>query len=695
MVKAQVKKEWRTHFEPKARLVDYKSVLKWEAVYTLDRLHELFEGKTEFSFDTETTGLDYYKLRLAGFSFSFDGITGYYVPIAHKRDTNAPRECLDFIVAKICDYNMTVLMFNKKYDLNVLELCEGYNIGIRYNVKDCQALVWLRDTDFAMPSLKWASEHFLGIVQPRYEEIAGESTFDYALVSEVVEYASLDAICTKRLVKQTIDKYPDLALIFSIDDLSLEAIRKFEHEKIQLDLDWLKKEESAVFFKLKELEKKIFAITGYEFNINSTIQTADALLKCGIILTQKTETKKWAVSEDVLAKIDHPVTKLLIEHSHLTTYLGTFIKNLIKESDAEGRIRFNYKGCNVITGRFSSAGDAKNTYYAALNAQNIPKPKQIEVAMVRDESFATGWVIRPLDEVAIIQDKKVVGAKGGVKEFYVCETGTRDHGVRCSFLPDDPESVWVSIDYSGQELRIAANFSGEPTFVNAFMTGGDPHMETAKKIWGPEANKNHRRDAKGANFALQYGGTGYTLATNLGIPQSEGDNFYRLYCQAMPVLVSWQNYMKRIARRDGTVHSALGRPFRLRRFFMEGVPWKMQSYGERCALNYPIQGTGGDVIRLALGRVLNYWDKMKQAGYNGFTFKSTVHDEINFSVKVMFLHTFMKSIPSMMRMTFPEWKVPLEVDVSIGPNWGECVSYKYNAETRVYTPKGDHYNFAA
>lgn len=688
----QKKVDGRVHFEPKVRLVDYRSALKWEPVYTLDRLKELFEGKKEFSFDTETTGLDYNYLRIAGFSFSFDGVTGYYVPIAHKRDNNAPRECLDYVVSVICNNSVTVLMFNKKYDLNVLQLCEGYNLGVRWNVKDVQALVWLRDTDFSMPSLKWASEHFLGIQQPTYSEVSGTSTFDYALVSDIVEYASLDAICTFRLAVQTIQKYPELRTIFDIDDRSVEAMRIFEYERIQLDIDWLNKERDRVFFLLKNLEKQIYAITGYEFNINSTKQTAEALQRVGCILTHKTPTGKFAVSEDVLSQLDHPLSKLLVAHSHASTYLSTFLKNLIGEADQEGKIRFNYKTCAVVTGRFSSGGDSKNTYYAALNAQNIPKPKQVEMAMVPDSSEVTGWKMLPLEEVAIIEDKKVVGSKG-FPMFYVVETGTRQAGVRCAFLPDDDESVWVSIDYSGQELRIAGNFSGEPVFVNSFLNGGDPHMETAKKIWGPDANKNHRRDAKGANFALQYGGTGFTLAQNLGVSQQAGDDFFNKYCQAMPTLISWQTYMKKTAKRDGVVYSALGRPFRLKRYFMEGVSRKLQAYGERCALNYPIQGTGGDIIRLALSRVLSYWEKMKAAGYNGFTFKSTVHDEINFSVKVKFLHTFMKSVPSMMRMTFPEWKVPLEVDTSIGPNWGECVSYKYDVETRIYTPKGDKYEF--
>lgn len=693
MAKAQVKKEWRTHFEPKARLVDYRSVFKFEAVYTLEELKALFVGQTEFAFDTETTGLDYNVAKIAGFSISFDGITGYYIPIAHKRDRNAPRECLDFIVERICDDNMIILMYNKKFDLNMLEVAEGYNLGLRFNVKCVQALIWLRDTDFSMPSLKWASEHFMGIVQPRYDSVAGESTFDYALVSDVLEYACLDAICTKRLAVQTIQKYPNIQVIYDIDDKSIEAIRKMEHGKIRLDMEWLRKEETRIHFEIKEKERKIYDVTGYEFNINSTVQTADALIRCGVVLTDKTPGGKWAVNMDVLYKVEHPVAKMLIEHSSMTTYLSTFIKNLIGESDENGWIRFNYKTCNVITGRFSSGGDAKNPYYAALNAQNIPKPVQIEVAMVRNDSEVTGWRMLPLADVAELEGHKVLGTKGEYKEFYVVETGRNAGGVRCAFLPDDDDSVWVSIDYAGQELRIAANFSGEPTFVDAFLNNEDPHMTTARKIWGEAADKNKRRDAKSANFGLQYGGTGYTLATNLGITEREGNDFYAAYCKAMPVLVQWQNYMKRTAKRDGVVYSAFGRPFRLKRFFEEGVAWKMKSYGERCALNYPIQGSGGDVIRMALVRVVTYWWAMLNAKIQGFNSKSTVHDEINFSVKKNFLRVFMKAVPKMMRMYFPEWKVPLDVDCSIGHTWGEAVSYKYNEETKEFTPKGDYYNF--
>ena len=322
-----------------------------------------------------------------------------------------------------------------------------------------------------------------------------------------------------------------------------------------------KKGWSCLFCFWRDIEKQIYKMSGYEFNINSPVQTAEALLMSGAHLVSKTATGKWAVSEDVLSRIDHPMAKLLVRHSHFTTYLSTFVRNLKKYADNENRIRFNYKHSAVVTGRFSSGGDENNTFYSGVNAQNIPKPKQIEVAVIRSSESITGWDFTDLKNVAILDENgDVIGIKeGSPKEFYVCETGDRNRGVRVAFLPDDEESVWVSIDYAGQELRIAANFSGEPVFVEAFLKGGDPHMTTAKKIWGDHANKNHRRMAKGANFALQYGGSDYTLRENLGITKEEAKGFYEQYCSAMSVSISWQKYMKKIARRDGVVYFAFGR----------------------------------------------------------------------------------------------------------------------------------------
>lgn len=696
---------YKTHTEPPVKMVSYKNSLHWEAITTLEGLKKVLGDHKRIAFDTETNSLDYYKASIAGFSISTDGVNGYYIPIGHKQGGNAPREALDYIVEWICNDSHTTLMWNKKYDLNILEISCGYELGIRWNVKDVQALVWLRDTDFTFPSLKWASLHFLGIEQPRFDEVAGETTFDYVTVEESVEYAALDAICTFRLAMVTMQSFPNLQNIFQIDDRSLEVLRKLEHNKIRVDMSVLKNENESVAIKMQDLKKRIYKYAGHEFNVNSAKQVAEALLKAGVILTDKTPKGAYSTKADVLEKLEHPMAALMVEHNKWATYMGTFIKNFIAYTDDEG-IRFNYKTCGVVTGRLASGGDKKNSYYAGFNAQNIPKPFQADMAAVPDTESPTGWSLKSIEDIFELNDTY----KGGVAfdkniqrdadgnalfkvaydEVYIVEAGSKKTGqpIRAACLPYE-DSQWVSIDYAGQELRIAANFSNEPTFIDAFLNGGDPHMETAKKIWGEGAGKNERRNAKGANFALQYGGTDYTLQGNLGMSAEAAKAFYDAYCKAMPTLINWQTYMKKMAKSKGTVYSALGRPFQLGRFFGSGVKWVTQSAGERFALNYPIQGTGGDIIRIALTRVLKYWDSMRKHNVYGFELLSTVHDEINFSVRNGFLNTFMDNVPEIMTIRFPEWKIPLEVGVDIGPNWCEAFAYKYNTETKIYTPKGD------
>jgi len=214
-----------------APLVDYRQQFSWRSLTNPEKIAAILEGEKKIAFDTETNGLNPLTSRVAGYSFSVDGKTGYYVPLLHKRDVNAPREALDLIV----DYirNNVTFMFNKKFDLNMLEIAEGYDLGHCLKVYDTQALVWLKDCDVKMPSLKWASEFYLGIRQPTYEEtIEGSVTFDYARVEDVVEYAALDSICTYQLTGKMMQLMPKIKQIFKIDNLSIEAVRKFEHNDI-------------------------------------------------------------------------------------------------------------------------------------------------------------------------------------------------------------------------------------------------------------------------------------------------------------------------------------------------------------------------------------------------------------------------------------------------------------------------------
>lgn len=685
------------HHEQPVKLVDYKKFLSWEVVTTLQRMKEIFSGKKIFAFDTETTGLNPEEHKVAGFSWAFDTKVGYYVPLLHKLDDNAPRECLDFMYDMIKDAQMC-FMHNKKFDLNMMQIAEGYGVEPMLNVYDTQAWNWLRDTTAKSTGLKAMSEHFLGIVQPSFADTAGDKTFDYARVEQAAEYAALDAICTFGLAQDVDKKHPDLKSIFKIDNLSIEAIRLFEIPKVPLDAEFFKIEARKASEYINELEREAHRLAGYSFNLNSPKQKAEALLKSGCVLTEKTKSGKgWKTDQDTLAKLDHPLAALIAKHGTESTYYGTFVKKLAELAEKEGGARFNYKCQGTVTGRFASGGDTKNAFYANINAQNMPKPKQALVAMVRDESFITGWRIHEYqpnfgdDWAKAEQWRQDLADKFG--EIWICETGHPDHSVRSGYIPDGKDdSVFVSIDYSGQELRIASNFSNEKIWVNTFLSGGDLHTETAKAIWGEHADKNHRKKAKSANFGLLYGGNDYTLQGSLSLSPKEAKEFYDSYNSALPTLAKWKNYIKKKAKKEGTVRTAFGRPFRMAQFFKRGASWGQLAYGERVSLNWPVQGTGGDIIRIVIGKLLML--RIKNPQFNKlWRFVNTVHDEVNYSVKKKFLTKFMQTIPGLMRMHPKGWAVPLEVECSIGPDWGTATPYNFEMrdDKPVYTPIGDQY----
>ena len=661
---------------PPAKAIDYRKTFKWKALVNPEEISALLEGETKIAFDTETTGLDPKTSKIAGYSFSLDGVTGYYVPIMHKHDTNAPREALDIIVEfiKTCP---AVLMYNKKFDLNMLEIAEGYSLGNCFNVHEVMALTWLRDCDVKFPSLKWASEFYLGIRQPKFDDVMGEtSTFDFALVDEITEYAALDAICTYRLASYMIEKMPKVKGIYKIDNLSVEAVRNMENVPIPVDYEWLKKEAAVSTELIISLKKEIMDMVGYEFNPDSNVQKAEALLSMGVQLTSKTEKGNWKVAIDQLKELDDPLAAKLVDYSKEIKYHNSYVSKLQKEYETkQGEIRFNYHPFRVPTGRMASGADKKNAYYAHLNIQSVPKSSQIDVAVIKSKDSPTGFKVVDLD----------IAEKSGV-EHYVTESGAKFHGIREAFIPEDDESVFVSIDYKTEELRIAANLSGEPIWLDAFKNGRDLHMETAKAVFGQDADKNDRKKAKIINFAALYGATEYTLHKKMGVSISEAKLYLDKYWDALKHLSRWKQYVTRKAVRED-VFTWFGRPRRMSRYFNDKAERSYRAYGYRTSVNTIVQGTAGDIIRIALGKMHLWREKNPELAKN-FRPLTQVHDEINFTVRKDWIHQFMNVVPELMTMRFKEWEVPIEVDVSIGDNWGRVVSYSY--ENGVFKPEGNY-----
>ncbi len=695
------------HTERRAPESNFRDVTTFELVRDFATMKDVLKDAEYFAFDTETTGLDPSRSRLVGFSFAVSMDKGYYVPIAHKTGENADRKLLAYL-AHLIRKGKTVLAYNKKFDLNVLEISEKLDLGDCINVMDVMALVWLRDTDVTMPSLKNAAQHFLGWTQPKFAETIGEAeTFDLITPEDALVYAGLDAVSTFALFEDTLMSHPYLKKIFAIDNLSVEVVRRIEHPEQVIDAEWLNQEYLHCSRLVQELRSRIFSLAGREFNPNSRPQVAQVLLGLGVPLEETTEKGAWKVSLDVLGKYDHPICQALAEYSKETKYLGSYITALRENVSSADPVRFNYLCMKAPTGRLACGGETgakgkRNTFYSKINLQSMPKAKQVERLIAPSSESVTGWDLLPDDLIRYRDGKRGIAKKRvrkilrerGVPEdspVYTVETSPSTfgaHAIRNCFVPDDNESVWVSIDYKAEELRIAAGLSGEQIWIDAINDGRDIHWTTARSVFGPDATSNDRKTSKAINFGGLYGGTEWALSRTMGVSKDEAKEFLDKYNAGLPQLAAWKSYMKKKAKRED-LFTYYGRPRRMARYFRSDSSWKQRGFGERTALNTVVQGCGADILRMVLGRI--YKDQIANPDqHDGYTIRSTVHDEINFSVNRSALHRFMRTIPPLMTVDLKDdWGLVLEVDVSIGRSWGECVGYIYDDYTQTFTPEGE------
>jgi DNA polymerase I-like protein with 3'-5' exonuclease and polymerase domains len=162
---------------------------------------------------------------------------------------------------------------------------------------------------------------------------------------------------------------------------------------------------------------------------------------------------------------------------------------------------------------------------------------------------------------------------------------------------------------------------------------------------------------------------------------SDAQDFLNKYNAGLKSITRWKKFINRRAITND-MFTFFGRPRRMSRYFKSGTDNRQRAFGYRTSVNTIVQGTAGDILRLAFCRILQ-WQQNNPELVDKFMVLNTVHDEINFSVRNDWLAEFYELMVSLMTMNFKEWDVPLEVDVSIGENWGECVPYRYKNGTFV------------
>lgn len=359
-----------------------------------------------------------------------------------------------------------------------------------------------------------------------------------------------------------------------------------------------------------DLKERIYCSAGEEFNIDSTKQLADVLFnKLGLPTQKKTKTGYSTDAESLnKLKSKHPIVEDILDYRQVTKLISTYAEGLLKVCDENSKIHTLFNQTGTATGRLSSAEP---------NLQNIP---------VRTD------------------------------------LGRR---FRKYFIASDEDSIIIDADYSQIELRLLAAISDDTTMISAFKNGEDIHTSTASKVFGVPAElvtPELRKRAKAVNFGIVYGIGEHSLSEDLGITRVQAKQYIESYLNGFPYVNDYLINIKKQAREDGYVSTLFGR----RRYIAElaATNKNIQHFGERVAMNSPIQGTAADIIKIAM---VNVYKRFESEGIEARLILQ-VHDELLVEAKKKCADAAKQILAEEMENAV-KLSVPLDVDVGIGETW--------------------------
>ncbi len=390
------------------------------------------------------------------------------------------------------------------------------------------------------------------------------------------------------------------------------VLHEMEHEGFRVDRDILKQLQAQFNEQSESLAKSIYETTGETFNILSPKQLGEVLFeKLGLPTGKKNKSGFSTDAETLDALLDkHPAIPMIQEYRFITKLKSTFVDGLLNVvSDENDRVRTQFNQCVTATGRISSTEP---------NMQNIP---------VRTQQ---GREIR----------KAFIASEG---------------------------NVLVDADYSQIELRLLAHISGDEGMIHAFNSGKDIHRTTASEVFGvpfAEVTNDQRSAAKAVNFGIVYGISDFGLARNLDIPVKRASEYIKLYFDRYPGVKSYLEQSVDDAKRLGYAITMFERRRALTE--LKSSNYNTRSFGERVAMNMPIQGTAADIIKLAMVKVNAALHDRKL----NTRLILQVHDELIFDVPkaeadevVALVHDCMEQVVQLL--------VPLDADVKVGHSWYE------------------------
>mgnify|MGYP000871688599 CR=1 FL=1 len=611
--------------------IDHNAYKTVTAAKELDAWVARARAKGIVCVDTETTSLDPMQASLCGVSLAVAPGDACYIPCGHRKgdglqlDGNetikqmAEADVIAALKPLLEDPSVLKVGQNLKYDALVF-----LQRGIRLDpIDDTMLISYVLEGGLHGHGMDELSELHLSHTPIAFSEVTGKGkdkvTFDCVPVAEATKYSAEDADVTLRLhmlLKPKLGEMAKRAVYETLERPLTMVLADMERAGITIDPDMLRRLSNDFGKTQGGLETEIHKLAGENFNIGSPKQLGDILFgKMGLEGGRKTKTGAWSTDVDALEEVaaqGHEIAKKVLEWRGLAKLRGTYTDALPGFINPKtGRVHTSYAMASTSTGRLASTDP---------NLQNIP---------IRTEE---GRRIR----------QAFIAAKG---------------------------MKLISADYSQIELRLLAHIADIPQLKKAFADNLDIHAMTASEIFGVPVKgmpPEIRRRAKAINFGIVYGISGFGLANQLGIAQSEASDYIKKYFARFPGIRVYMEDTKQFARTHGFVETLFGRRIHIREINSK-IPG-FRGGAERAAINAPIQGAAADIIRRAMVRLPDALKDKKLAA----KMLLQVHDELIFEAPDKDVEATRKLVASVMeKAALPavEISVPLVVEARAADNW--------------------------
>lgn len=455
---------------------------------------------------------------------------------------------------------------------------------------------------------------YLDVTLPSEKEMLGKEKLGYFSFEDerVQKWMAYQAIVPYKIKSVLREKLKETGMESLYDEMELPclyALYEMEKNGIRVDGEALHQYGKKLRTRIEELTAEIHAMAGEEFNINSPKKLGEILFeKLGLKNGKKTKTG-YSTSAEVLEKLKnaHPIIPKILEYRQLTKLNSTYAEGLAGYIRADGRIHGKFHQTVTVTGRISSADP---------NLQNIPTRMPL------------GREIRKV------------------------------------FIPEEG-SVFVDADYSQIELRVLAHMSGDAALIAAYQADEDIHAITASQVFDvplDQVDSTLRRKAKAVNFGIVYGISSFGLGQDLDISRKEAEGYIEKYFATYGKVKKFLDRTVEDAKKNGYTVTMFGR----RRPIPElaSSNFMTRSFGERAAMNAPVQGTAADIIKIAMVRVNR---RLKEEHLQS-KLVLQIHDELIIETKKEEVEIVQKILVEEM-MHAADLTVPLLVDANVGDSW--------------------------